>query len=127
MTTVSTAINMLLEEPAYLVPLSQVSALADCAFDHAEARHLATARALAERAFALDPRSPDAAHAIAHVLFEERDWHRGATFLATWLHDYPSHAPDHSHLSCHLAQFELWRGRPQRALQIYHQRLDPDR
>src|SRR5918994_7492432 len=117
MTTVISDINTTTSpSAAYLVPMSRVSALADCAFDHAEARNLAVARALAERALALDPRSPDAAHALAHVLFEERDWHHGATFLANWLHDYPSHAPDHSHLSCHLAQFELWGGGPRRAL-----------
>ena len=108
------------------LPMSRASAIAECAFDHAEAGHVITALALAERAVALDPRCANAAHALAHVLHEERDWSGGATFLSTWLDGYAADAPDHSHLACHLAQFELWRGRPDRTLQVYQERLNPE-
>ena len=108
------------------LPMSRAEALAECAFDLAEAGDLIVARGLAERALALDPRCPNAAHALAHVLYEERDWTGGADFLSGWLDGYAVDAPEHSHLSCHLAQFELWAGRPQQALNVYQERLDPE-
>src|SRR5688500_11568107 len=86
-------------------PWNDPCRLADQAFDLAEAGALAAGRKLAEQAFTLDPCGPDAAHALVHVFCEERDWIGGGSFLRGWLQDYPTGAPEASHLACHLAQF----------------------
>ena len=118
-----------------LAPLAPLSAsawqdswlLADRAFDLAEAGALVVGRELAERALALDPCSPDAAHSLVHVFCEERDWIGGGAFLRGWLQGYPTGAPEASHLACHLAQFELWSGRRDAARTVLHERLDARR
>ena len=98
--------------------------LADRAFDLAEAGALSVGREMAERALALDPRSPDAAHSLVHVFCEERDWNGGGAFLREWLRDYPTSAPEASHLACHLAQLEIQVGRRAAARAVLHERLD---
>lgn len=116
---IETALHLGAELDAYL--------LADRAFDLAELGALTEGRELAERALALASRSPEAAHALVHVFCEERDWAGGGAFLREWLRDYPTGAPEASHLACHLAQLELRCGRHEAARTVLHERLDPRR
>jgi hypothetical protein len=99
--------------------------LGDFAFEQAEAGRCRLARGMAGRALARDPRDANAAHAMAHAL--SADGAHGATagFVREWLSGYPPAAPEYSHLSWHLAMSELRRGRRDRALAVYHERLDP--
>jgi len=82
---------------------------------------------LIERALALASRNAHAAHAWAHVLYEQGDDQHGAAFVEGWMPEYPRAAPLHCHLSWHQALFELGRGRPDGALAIYEDRIRPGR
>ena len=99
--------------------------LGDSAFEAAEAGRCRLARGLAGRALARDPRDANAAHAMAHALSEDGAHGAAAGFVREWLRGYPPAAPEYSHLSWHLAMSELRRGRRDRALAVYHERLDP--
>jgi tetratricopeptide (TPR) repeat protein len=90
---------------------------------HCEVGRLEEARRLAERALAGNPRSANAAHALAHVCYDTGEHASGLTFLGEWLADYDDDAPYHSHLTWHLALFELARGDRARALHRYERHL----
>ena len=99
----------------------------DLAFEYAEAGRWQEGQRLAERALALNPHDANAAHSLAHALGE--GGHHGAVvaFLEGWLPGYPAGAPEFSHLAWHLGMSEARRSHPERALRVYHQRLDPAR
>jgi len=99
--------------------------LAGRAFDHAEMGRAAVARSLALKALSLEPRSVAAAHALAHASFEARDIAGGAAFLVRFLEECPVQTPNRAHLACHLAQFHLWLGRREAALDVWRRWLDP--
>jgi hypothetical protein len=80
---------------------------------------------LVERALGLAPRNAHAAHAWAHVCYEQGDDRAGATFVAGWLPEYPKAAPLHCHLSWHRALFELGQGRPDAAVALYEADIRP--
>jgi len=50
--------------------------------------------------------NPWAAHARAHLCFEEGDPNAARTFLASWLTTYPRNGALYSHLNWHLALAE---------------------
>ena len=95
------------------------------AFANHETMHLDQAREFAERSLDLYPRNANAAHSEAHVFFESGDHRSGAGFLGPWLSDYERAAPFYSHVSWHLALFELLQGREQRALEIFERAVSP--
>ena len=95
------------------------------AFACTEAGDPARGRRLVERSLRLHPRNAHAAHALAHVFYEEGDSAGGAHFVAGWLPDYERAAQLHCHLSWHLALFELGRGAAERALAIYDDSIRP--
>lgn len=95
------------------------------AFACTEAGDRARGRRLVERSLSLHPRNAHAAHALAHVYYEEGDSARGAAFVAGWLPDYERAAQMHCHLSWHLALFELALGRADRAAAIYEDSIRP--
>jgi Tfp pilus assembly protein PilF len=97
----------------------------DAAFEAAEAGRADRAAALARRALARNPRHAGAAHALAHALFETGEPAAGAAFLRAWLRAYSPWGTEHSHLSWHLALFELERGREGAAMAVYRRALDP--
>ena len=99
----------------------------DLAFEYAEAGRWQEGQRLAERALALNPHDANAAHSLAHALGE--GGHHGAVvaFLEGWLPGYPAGAPEFSNLAWHLGMSEARRSHPERALRVYHQRLDPAR
>jgi hypothetical protein len=90
-----------------------------------EAGDRARGRRLVERALILHPRNAHAAHALAHVFYEEGDSEGGAAFVDGWLPGYERAAQLHCHLSWHLALFELARGNMERAAKIYDDSIRP--
>ncbi|MBV8779439.1 MAG: tetratricopeptide repeat protein [Alphaproteobacteria bacterium] len=78
-----------------------------------------------ERALAGNPRNAFAAHARAHGYHEAGDAERGASFIEAWLPEYDRAGQLHCHLSWHLALFELARGNPKRARDLYTDAIRP--
>src|SRR3984885_5952181 len=78
-----------------------------------------------ERALAGNPRNAFAAHARAHGYFEAGDAEHGAAFVEAWLPGYDRASQLHGHLSWHLALFELARGNPDRARELYTDAVRP--
>ncbi|SRR6266545_148038 len=78
-----------------------------------------------ERSLELHPRNGHAAHALAHVFYEEGDSAAGAAFVDSWLPGYERAAQLHCHLSWHLALFELAEGRADRATRLYEENMRP--
>lgn len=95
------------------------------AFACTEAGDRARGRRLVERSLGLHPRNAHAAHALAHVFYEEGDSTGGAAFVGGWLPGYERAAQLHCHLSWHLALFELGRGRTDSATAIYEDSISP--
>jgi tetratricopeptide (TPR) repeat protein len=90
------------------------------AFTYHETGRLEDSRRLSERSLEQYPGNANASHNIAHVYYEIADHAGGVAFLEDWLTRYDRRAPFHCHLAWHVALFELQRGRPERALEIYH-------
>jgi len=95
------------------------------AFACTESGDRARGRRLVERSLSLYPRNAHAAHALAHVFYEEGDSAGGAAFVGGWLPGYERAAQLHCHLSWHLALFELGQGRAERATAIYDDSIRP--
>ncbi|HEU4371524.1 MAG TPA: tetratricopeptide repeat protein [Methylomirabilota bacterium] len=89
------------------------------AFTYHEVDRFEESRRLSERSLQQYPRNANASHNLAHIFFETADHAAGAAFLDDWLTRYDSRASFHCHLAWHLALFELHRGRPARALEIF--------
>lgn len=68
------------------------------------------ARRKIDRAYTQNPANPWAAHASAHLSYEEGDANTARAFLASWLTTYPRNAPLYSHLNWHQALAELEAG-----------------
>jgi hypothetical protein len=84
------------------------------------------ARPEIERSLAQNPKNPWAAHACAHLCYEEGDADVARAFLASWLTTYPRNGLLYSHLSWHLALGHLEAGDPAAALQLFKQTFAPD-
>ncbi len=95
------------------------------AFAHNELEHFELARKLANRALENNPRSGHGAHTMAHCDFETGENAKGAAFLDGWLPEYPRTAVLHSHLTWHLALFELAEGDTARVNALYEDILRP--
>ena len=78
-----------------------------------------------ERALAGNPRNAFAAHARAHGYYEAGDPKGGAAFVSAWLPGYARESQLHCHISWHLALFELARGNPERARELYADAIRP--
>jgi Tfp pilus assembly protein PilF len=61
------------------------------------------ARPKIDRSIAQNPNNPWAAHARAHLCYEEGDPNAARAFLTSWLTTYPRNGSLYSHLSWHLA------------------------
>src|SRR6266478_9594183 len=68
------------------------------------------ARPKIERSLAQNPKNPWAAHARAHLSYEQGDPNAACAFLASWLITYPRSGLLYSHLSWHLALGDLEAG-----------------
>ncbi len=86
----------------------------------------AAARPMIERSLAQNPRNPWAAHATAHLAYEQGDPTAASAFLASWLTTYPRDAPLYSHLSWHLALAHLEAGDTAAASRLFREAFAPD-
>jgi tetratricopeptide (TPR) repeat protein len=84
------------------------------------------ARPKIDRSFAQNPKNPWAAHARAHLCYEEGDADAARSFLASWLTTYPRNGLLFSHLSWHLALGELEGGNTPGALRLFREAFAPD-
>ena len=86
----------------------------------------AAARPKIERSLAQNPTNPWAAHARAHLCYEEGDPDAARAFLASWLTTYPRDGALYSHLSWHLALGDLEAGDAAAASRLFRDAFAPD-
>jgi Tfp pilus assembly protein PilF len=84
------------------------------------------ARPKIDRSLTQNPNNPWAAHARAHLCYEDGDPAAARAFLVSWLAGYPRNGPLYSHLSWHLALGELEAGAAASALRLFRQAFSPD-
>jgi len=84
------------------------------------------ARPKIDRSLAQNPKNPWAAHARAHLSYEEGDSNAARAFLASWLTTYPRNGTLYSHLSWHLALGHLEVGDEPAALRLFNESFAPD-
>lgn len=86
----------------------------------------AAARPRIERSLAQNPANPWAAHATAHLVYEEGDAPAARSFLTDWLTSYPRDGALYSHLSWHLALAHLDAGDTATANILFRDAFAPD-
>ena len=79
-----------------------------------------------DRSLARNPRNPWAAHARAHLCYEEGDANAACNFLSAWLPTYPHNGALYSHLSWHLALGHLEAGDAAAAFRLFREAFSPD-
>jgi tetratricopeptide (TPR) repeat protein len=84
------------------------------------------ARPKIDRSLAQNPSNPWAAHARAHLCYEEGDANAARAFLASWLTTYPRNGLLYSHLSWHLALGDLEAGDAAAAFRLFREAFAPD-
>ena len=84
------------------------------------------ARPKIERSLAQNPKNPWAAHALAHLCYEEGDANAARAFLAPWLTTYPRSGSLYSHLNWHLALGHLEAGDGAAAYRLFREAFSPD-
>jgi hypothetical protein len=86
----------------------------------------AAARPKIERSLAQNPANPWAAHASAHLAYEQGEPGAACAFLAAWLTTYPRNAPLYSHLSWHLALAHIEAGDTPAASRLFREAFAPE-
>jgi len=86
----------------------------------------AAARPKIERSLAQNPTNPWAAHATAHLAYEEGDPGAARAFLASWVTSYPREGSLYSHLNWHLALAHLEVGDVAAATHLFRDAFAPD-
>src|SRR5271165_7111212 len=86
----------------------------------------AAARPKIDRSLAQNPTNPWAAHARAHLCYEEGDPNAARAFLTSWLTSYPRNGSLYSHLSWHLALGHLEAGDAAAAYRLFTDAFSPD-
>ena len=84
------------------------------------------ARPKIERSLAQNPKNPWAAHALAHLSYEEGDAAAACAFLVSWLPTYPRDGALYSHLSWHLALGRLETGEAEAARRLFEDAFAPE-
>jgi tetratricopeptide (TPR) repeat protein len=84
------------------------------------------ARPKIDRSLTQHPNNPWAAHALAHLCYEEGDAEAACTFLAFWLTTYPRNGSLYSHLSWHLALGHLETGDAAAAFRLFRESFAPN-
>jgi len=79
----------------------------------------AAARPIIERSLAQNPRNAFAAHARAHLFYEDGDRDDAIAFLHAWLPSYSRDGGLHGHLNWHLALFELQARNVEEGFRLY--------
>ncbi|MFL5267681.1 MAG: hypothetical protein ACJ8AH_13990 [Stellaceae bacterium] len=88
--------------------------------------HRDAARPKIERSLVQNPKNPWAAHALAHLCYEEGDANAGRAFLASWLPTYPREGSLFSHLNWHLALGHLEANDAAAAFRLFREIFAPD-
>jgi Tfp pilus assembly protein PilF len=83
------------------------------------------ARPKIDRSLTQNPKNPWAAHASAHLAYEEGDPAAARAFLASWLTTYPRDGALYSHLTWHLALAHLEAGDAAAATRLYQEDFGP--
>jgi hypothetical protein len=91
-----------------------------------ENRQRDAARPKIERSLSQNPKNPWAAHALAHLCYEEGDPSAACSFLMSWLPTYPSDGLLYSHLNWHLALGHLEAGDTAAAFRLFTAAFAPD-
>ncbi len=84
------------------------------------------ARPKIERSLSQNPKNPWAAHACAHLCYEEGDPDAARAFLESWLPNYPRSGSLYSHLNWHLALGHLEAGDAEAAYRLFREAFSPD-
>jgi hypothetical protein len=84
------------------------------------------ARPKIDRSLAQNPKNPWAAHARAHLCYEEGEANAARAFLASWLTTYPRNGSLYSHLSWHQALGDLTAGDAAAALRLFREAFAPE-
>jgi hypothetical protein len=92
---------------------------------HGENGDTRLGRALTQRALELRRHNVNAAHAVAHVLYESGANDEAESMIAGWLPEYPKAGVLHGHIAWHGALLALERGETGRALDIYNEHVVP--
>jgi tetratricopeptide (TPR) repeat protein len=86
----------------------------------------AAARGKIDRSLGQNPKNPWAAHARAHLCYEDGEPEAACAFLGSWLPTYPRAGALYSHLSWHLALGNLETGNAAAALRLFREAFGPD-
>ncbi|WP_396333566.1 tetratricopeptide repeat protein [Burkholderia anthina] len=92
---------------------------------HGENGDVRLGRALTERALELRRHNVNAAHAVAHVLYESGANDDAQAMIDGWLPEYDRSGVLHSHIAWHAALIALERGDTDHALSIYNAHVAP--
>jgi tetratricopeptide (TPR) repeat protein len=84
------------------------------------------ARPMIERSLAQNPKNPWAAHAYAHLCYEEGDPDAARAFLPSWLATYPRNGLLYGHLNWHLALGHLEAEDAAAAYRLFGEAFAPD-
>ena len=84
------------------------------------------ARPKIDRSLAQNPNNPWAAHARAHLCYEEGEPNAARAFLTSWLTTYPRNGLLYSHLSWHLALGDLEAGDAAAAFRLFREAFSLD-
>jgi Tfp pilus assembly protein PilF len=79
-----------------------------------------------DRSLAQNRKNPWAAHARAHLCYEEGDVNAARAFLVSWLTTYPRNGSLYSHLNWHLALSHLEAGDAVAAHRLFRETFAPD-
>ena len=99
--------------------------LGQYAFAHHETNQPEKAMDLATRSLEGNPQNAVASHSVTHSYFEQGDAANGGRWLGGWLDGWDRRASYNTHLSWHLALFELAQGRYNQALELYETHIRP--
>jgi hypothetical protein len=92
---------------------------------HGENGNVGLGRMLTQRALELRRHNVNAAHAVAHVLYESGANDEAGQVIAGWLPDYPKSGMLHGHMAWHGTLIALERGDTGRALALYREHVAP--
>jgi hypothetical protein len=94
-------------------------------WSHTENGSVARGRDLAQRGLERRRANANAAHAVAHAMFEQGAAQEAETLIEGWLPEYDRAGILHGHLAWHAALSALERDDPQHALAIYSKYVRP--
>jgi hypothetical protein len=93
---------------------------------HGENGNVVMGRSMTERALELRSANANAAHALAHVMYESGAGEDAEALIEGWLPGYDRSGILHGHIAWHAALVALERGDMEKALAIYNERIAPD-